>query len=101
AAVQFSVRRVSPHIMSSGRPCLKLASQSWQEWQDSNLQPPVLETGALAIELHSSGSVCGGPYRPAAAWICIIEGVFASPAGVAARSQVPETGYFAPRHGLC
>ena len=27
----------------------------WQEWQDSNLQPPVLETGALAIELHSSG----------------------------------------------
>ena len=20
----------------------------WQEWQDSNLQPPVLETGALA-----------------------------------------------------
>jgi hypothetical protein len=25
----------------------------WQEWQDSNLQPPVLETGALAIELHS------------------------------------------------
>ena len=28
----------------------------WQEWQDSNLQPPVLETGALAIELHSSES---------------------------------------------
>jgi hypothetical protein len=27
--------------------------QVWQEWQDSNLQPPVLETGALAIELHS------------------------------------------------
>jgi hypothetical protein len=26
---------------------------AWQEWQDSNLQPPVLETGALAIELHS------------------------------------------------
>ena len=25
----------------------------WQEWQDSNLQPPVLETGALPIELHS------------------------------------------------
>src|SRR5690242_4990150 len=27
----------------------------WQEWRDSNPQPPVLETGALAIELHSSG----------------------------------------------
>jgi hypothetical protein len=26
---------------------------SWQEWRDSNPQPPVLETGALAIELHS------------------------------------------------
>ena len=30
------------------------ARSAWQEWQDSNLQPPVLETGALAIELHSS-----------------------------------------------
>jgi len=27
--------------------------KSWQEWRDSNPQPPVLETGALAIELHS------------------------------------------------
>src|ERR1700736_2966358 len=35
--------------------------QVWQEWRDSNPQPPVLETGALAIELHSSGSDCGGP----------------------------------------
>jgi hypothetical protein len=26
---------------------------AWQEWRDSNPQPPVLETGALAIELHS------------------------------------------------
>ncbi|MEA2951454.1 MAG: hypothetical protein QOJ96_974 [Alphaproteobacteria bacterium] len=25
----------------------------WQEWQGSNLRPPVLETGALPIELHS------------------------------------------------
>src|SRR6266699_2983024 len=33
---------------------------NWQEWQDSNLQPPVLETGALPIELHSCGSG-GGP----------------------------------------
>ena len=40
---------------------------AWQEWRDSNPQPPVLETGALAIELHSSGSGCGGPEvrRPA------------------------------------
>ena len=28
----------------------------WQEWRDSNPQPPVLETGALAIELHSCGA---------------------------------------------
>ncbi len=26
---------------------------AWQEWQGSNLRPPVLETGALPIELHS------------------------------------------------
>ena len=26
---------------------------SWQEWRGSNPQPPVLETGALPIELHS------------------------------------------------
>ena len=25
----------------------------WQEWRGSNPQPPVLETGALPIELHS------------------------------------------------
>ena len=25
---------------------------NWQEWQGSNLRPPVLETGALPIELH-------------------------------------------------
>src|SRR4029077_14707144 len=37
------------------------ADYAWQEWRDSNPQPPVLETGALAIELHSSGSACGGP----------------------------------------
>ena len=27
--------------------------KSWQERRDSNPQPPVLETGALPIELHS------------------------------------------------
>ena len=28
--------------------------QKWQERRDSNPQPPVLETGALPVELHSS-----------------------------------------------
>ena len=32
----------------------------WQEWQGSNLRPPVLETGALPIELHS----CREPASP-------------------------------------
>ena len=27
--------------------------QKWQAWQDSNLQPPVLETGALPLELQT------------------------------------------------
>ena len=27
--------------------------REWQEWQDSNLQHPVLETGTLPVELHS------------------------------------------------
>ena len=31
----------------------KLIRNQSQEWQDLNLQPPVLETGALPIELHS------------------------------------------------
>jgi len=30
-------------------------------WHGLNRQLPNLETGALAIELHSSGSACGGP----------------------------------------
>ena len=29
------------------------AGLEWQEWRASNPQPPVLETGALPIELHS------------------------------------------------
>src|SRR6266851_9826404 len=38
---------------------------SWQEWQGSNLRPPVLETGALPIELHSYGmpAVAADPRR--------------------------------------
>src|SRR5205823_13579663 len=29
------------------------ARRAWQEWRGSNPQPPVLETGALPVELHS------------------------------------------------
>ena len=32
---------------------IDLIAASWQEWRGSNPQPPVLETGALPIELHS------------------------------------------------
>ena len=35
----------------------------WQEWQGSNLRPPVLETGALPIELHSCGKATVLPFR--------------------------------------
>jgi hypothetical protein len=38
---------------------LKENFSRWQEWRDSNPQPPVLETGALAIELHSYGCATG------------------------------------------
>src|SRR4051812_27668438 len=42
-------------------------AKTWQEWQDSNLQPPVLETGALPIELPSWGS---GPDHKSPAASC-------------------------------
>src|ERR1700722_577352 len=35
----------------------------WQEWQGSNLRPPVLETGALPIELHSCMDQPSPPIR--------------------------------------
>jgi hypothetical protein len=35
----------------------------WQEWQGSNLRPPVLETGALPIELHSYREPASPPIR--------------------------------------
>ena len=41
---------------NENKKCIVVRELTWQEWQDSNLQPPVLETGALAIELHSCGS---------------------------------------------
>src|SRR5262245_40625269 len=34
-------------------PTPALRPGRWQEWRDSNPQPPVLETGALPVELHS------------------------------------------------
>src|ERR1700722_16232816 len=37
--------------------------RGWQEWQGSNLRPPVLETGALPIELHSCGNPASPPFR--------------------------------------
>src|ERR1700751_3179680 len=36
---------------------------NWQEWRGSNSQPPVLETGALPIELHSYGTIASPPTR--------------------------------------
>ena len=32
---------------------LRRTCEGWQEWRGSNPQPPVLETGALPVELHS------------------------------------------------
>src|ERR1017187_5816576 len=69
-AIQFSPdykaryfkSRSNDSLSSHARRLLPLVS-AWQEWQDSNLQPPVLETGALPIELHSSGSGYGEPNK--------------------------------------
>src|SRR5918994_7329484 len=47
---------ILPWVHSSGRRRRRLNHQGpahWQEWRDSNPQPPVLETGALPVELHS------------------------------------------------
>src|SRR3954468_1855056 len=41
----------------------KIRWLSWQEWQGSNLRPPVLETGALPIELHSCREPASPPIR--------------------------------------
>src|SRR3974377_1763529 len=49
-----------------------------EEWRDSTPHPPVLETGALAIELHSSGSGYGEPIRSAAVLSCMIAACNAS-----------------------
>jgi hypothetical protein len=49
---------IAPEKLSEGNQPL-----SWQEWQGSNLQPPVLETGALPIELHSYRGPASPPIR--------------------------------------
>src|ERR1700761_7932792 len=45
--------RAAPKVKVGGGEIKGLAGEPWQEWQGSNLRPPVLETGALPIELHS------------------------------------------------
>ena len=35
-------------VRRQARPGTDISSVQWQEWRDSNPQPPVLETGALA-----------------------------------------------------
>lgn len=43
--------QIAPPFAKSAK--IKHFWRCWQEWQGSNLRPPVLETGALPIELHS------------------------------------------------
>lgn len=58
-----SERKLSwPGSKTSVNP-FKLFGKSWQEWQGSNLRPPVLETGALPIELHSCREPASPPVR--------------------------------------
>ncbi len=50
--------RRTPRVTTAGyflppTGVLAKSLKCWQEWQGSNLQPPVLETGALPVELHS------------------------------------------------
>ena len=47
-----SFRQTSRFAFSLHKTCRLV--RGWQEWRDSNPQPPVLETGALPVELHSS-----------------------------------------------
>ena len=46
-------------------PSILIVGINWQEWQGSNLRPPVLETGALPIELHSYGPCVAARIRAA------------------------------------
>src|SRR6186713_3071392 len=54
------------HRNLNSRGCIRGFAKSlkrWQEWQGSNLRPPVLETGALPIELHSCREPAHAPVR--------------------------------------
>src|SRR3979411_214157 len=65
-------RSWEPEAVESRRGCrngigqiqgLSWQGLGWQEWQGSNLRPPVLETGALPIELHSYRGSASPPIR--------------------------------------
>ena len=49
--VKVGVKTTIPRPLE--RPGDKSVPKYWQERQDSNLRPPVLETGALPTELRS------------------------------------------------
>ena len=55
--VLYQLSKRPPIVVRTGavsRPLKFLPNfNGWQEWRGSNSQPPVLETGALPIELHS------------------------------------------------
>jgi hypothetical protein len=63
--IKPSIERVKPDNRQSERNKENEKHQrlSWQEWQGSNLRPPVVETGALPIELHSCGIPASPPIR--------------------------------------
>src|ERR1700675_4348849 len=54
--------KVAPEPASQNQG-LSWRGWDWQEWQGSNLRPPVLETGALPIELHSCEDLASPPIR--------------------------------------
>ena len=63
--VKFDFTNNPRDQLSKQRPCVKckylqdnVFCRRWQGWQGSNLRPPVLETGALPIELHSYRGPC-------------------------------------------
>ena len=54
-AISDRISLVSPRIRSPHQSISNIGPSlaAWQEWRGSNPQPPVLETGALPVELHS------------------------------------------------
>ena len=61
AGARAAISRGIKEKRGTARCCQPSYCLGWQEWRDSNPQPPVLETGALAIELHSyaAGYIAG------------------------------------------